>query len=63
MKTTVLTRQDKLIPHSLDAVTSNILIQDLALAQLFTEIAACAYFLGQPQVVELYRDHLFVNFN
>ncbi|KAF8416465.1 hypothetical protein L210DRAFT_3511762 [Boletus edulis BED1] len=63
MKTTALTGQDKLIPHALDAVTSDILIQDLALARPFAEIAARAYFPGQPQVAELYRDHLFVNFN
>ncbi|KAG6372831.1 hypothetical protein JVT61DRAFT_7249 [Boletus reticuloceps] len=34
-KTSGMTGHDKLIPHSLDAITSNILIQDLALARPF----------------------------
>jgi hypothetical protein len=58
-KTMVLTRQDKLIPHALDAVTSDILIQDLALARPFTKIAAHTCFPGQCQVTELYQDHSF----
>ena len=63
MKTTALTGQDKLLPHALDAVTSDILIQDLALAQPFAKIVARTCFPGQCQVTELYQDHLFVNFN
>ncbi|KAI5991776.1 hypothetical protein EDC04DRAFT_2613713 [Pisolithus marmoratus] len=39
-KMSALTGQDKLIPHALDALTSDILIQDLALACPFAEIAA-----------------------
>ena len=61
-KTTALTGHDKLIPHGLDAITSDILIQDLALARPFAQIAARVCF-GNEQVVQLYRDLLFVNFN
>ncbi|KAG6328932.1 hypothetical protein ID866_10156 [Astraeus odoratus] len=39
-KTTALTGQDKLIPHGLDAVTSNILIQDLIIVCPFAQLAA-----------------------
>lgn len=61
-KTTVLTGQDKLIPHGLDAVMSNILIQDLAMAQPFAQLAAKICF-GDENVVQLYKNLLFVNFN
>ncbi|KAI5980514.1 hypothetical protein EDD15DRAFT_2188573, partial [Pisolithus albus] len=61
-KMTALTGRDKLIPHALDALTSDILIQDLALARPFAEIAAKICF-GNEEVTQLYRDHLFVNFN
>ena len=63
MKTTALTGQEKLIPHALDAVTSDILIQDLTLARPFAEIAAHVCFPDKPHVRELYRNQLFVNFN
>lgn len=39
-KTTLLTGHDRLIQHSLDAITINIPIQDLFLVQLFAQIAA-----------------------
>ncbi|KAI5984193.1 hypothetical protein F5J12DRAFT_899061 [Pisolithus orientalis] len=58
-----LTGKDKLIPHALDGITSNILVQDLALAWPFAEIAAKACFPDKPEVVELYCNHIFVNYN
>ncbi|KAI6009801.1 hypothetical protein EDC04DRAFT_2581486 [Pisolithus marmoratus] len=61
-KMSALTGQDKLIPHALDALTSDILIQDLALACPFAEIAARICFADE-EVSQLYHDHLFVNFN
>lgn len=61
-KTTALTGHEKLVPHGLDAVTSDILIQDLALARPFAQIAARACFENE-EVVQLYKDMLFVNFN
>ncbi|KAI6043284.1 hypothetical protein EDC04DRAFT_2600326 [Pisolithus marmoratus] len=61
-KMSALTGQDKLIPHALDALTSDILIQDLALACPFAEIAAKICFADE-EVSQLYHDHLFVNFD
>lgn len=61
-KTTSLMGHDKLIPHSLDAVTSDILIQDLALTRPFAQIAAKICF-QDDHIVDLYKDLLFVNFN
>ena len=61
-KTTALTGQDKLIPHGLDAITSDILIQDLMLARPFAQIAARICF-EKEEVVQLYRDLLFINLN
>ncbi|KAI6139187.1 hypothetical protein BKA82DRAFT_4365200 [Pisolithus tinctorius] len=63
LKTTALTGKDKLIPHALDAITSDILVQDLALARPFAEIAAKACFPDRPEVVDLYRNHVFVNYD
>ncbi|KAI6108376.1 hypothetical protein F5141DRAFT_1216120 [Pisolithus sp. B1] len=62
-KMTALTGRDKLIPHALDALTSDLLVQDLALARPFAEIAAKICFGDDEEVTRLYRDHLFVNFN
>ncbi|KAI6020604.1 hypothetical protein EDC04DRAFT_2607400 [Pisolithus marmoratus] len=61
-KMSALTCQDKLIPHALDALTGNILIQNLALACPFAEIAARICFADE-EVSQLYHDHLFVNFD
>jgi hypothetical protein len=61
-KTSALTGQDKLIPHSLDAVTSDILIQDLALARPFAELAAHVCFPEDEAIKDRYRNQLFVNF-
>lgn len=60
--TTALTRHDKLIPHGVDAVTSDILIQDLAMACPFAQLATKICFRSDS-VVQLYKNHLFVNFN
>ncbi|KAG1848267.1 hypothetical protein F4604DRAFT_1502194, partial [Suillus subluteus] len=62
-KTGALTGKDKLIPHSLDAVTGDILIQDLALARPFAEFAASVCFLNNTQVKELYRQQMFIKFD
>lgn len=62
-KTGALTGKDKLIPHSLDAVTGDILIQDLALARPFAEFAASVCFLDNAQVKELYRQQMFIKFD
>ena len=61
-KTTALTGHDKLSPHGLDAITSDILIQDLAMARPFAQLAAEVCF-GNDSTVRLYKNHLFVNFD
>ncbi|KAG6382208.1 hypothetical protein JVT61DRAFT_861 [Boletus reticuloceps] len=61
-KTSAMTGQDKVIPHSLDAITSDILIQDLALARPFAQLAAKICFDDQ-NIDQLYKELLFVNFN
>jgi hypothetical protein len=62
-KTTALTGKDRLIPHSLDAVTGDILIQDLALARPFAEFAALICFPDHRNIMDLYRQHLFIRFD
>ena len=59
---TALTGQEKLIPHGLDIVTSDILIQDLVIARPFAQIAARVCFQDES-TVHLYKDILFVNVN
>ncbi|KIK24173.1 hypothetical protein PISMIDRAFT_23231 [Pisolithus microcarpus 441] len=63
LKTTALTGKDKLIPHGLDGITSDILVQDLALARPFAEVAAKACFPDKPEVVDLYHNQVFVNYD
>ena len=56
-----MTGQDKLIPHSLDAITGDLMIQSLALARPFAELVI---HLCQPQrqdILCLYQSHIFVN--
>ena len=56
-----ITGNDKVIPHALDAVTSDLVIQDLAIARPFAELAA---FLCYPQDKDIqgrYNSYLFVN--
>lgn len=60
-KTTALTGFDKLIPHAGDRFTSDLTIQDGALARPFARLAASICYPNQPLVTEAYRDLLFVN--
>lgn len=55
-----LSGKDKLIPHSLDAVTSDLMIQDLALVRPFAEWVAMKCF-DNVEVQQLYQYKLFVN--
>jgi hypothetical protein len=56
-----LTGHDKLIPHALDGLTSDLLIQDLVLARPFACLAAKMCFPDQPQIHQLYQERLFIN--
>lgn len=60
-KSGALSGVDKLIPHSIDGVTADIMIQDLALTRPFGEIAAHICYPDKPEIKEMYRNHIFVN--
>lgn len=56
-----ITGQDKLIPHSLDGITSDLMIQSLALARPFAELAVHLCYHNRPDILLLYQSHIFVN--
>lgn len=60
-KGSALTGVDKLIPHAFDAITSDLIIQDLAIARPFAELAAHICFPEDDEIYKIYRDHLFIN--
>lgn len=60
-KSGALSGLDKLIPHSIDGVTADLMIQDLALTRPFAEIAAHICYPDKPEIKEMYQTHLFVN--
>lgn len=60
-KSAAITGKDKLIPHSLDAVTSDLIIQDLAIARPFAELAAYICYPHDLDVQHRYHSYLFVN--
>ncbi|THH16280.1 hypothetical protein EUX98_g9326, partial [Antrodiella citrinella] len=60
-KTSAITRMDKVIPHSLDAFTANMMVQNLALVRPFALRAAAICYPGQPEILQIYQQNLFVN--
>ncbi|KAF9470600.1 hypothetical protein BDN70DRAFT_901974 [Pholiota conissans] len=56
------TLKDKVIPHAFDAHTSDMIIQNLAIARPFAQFAAYICFPNHPEVHQLYDSQLFVNF-
>lgn len=60
-KTGAFTGLDKMIPHALDALTADLLIQDLAVARPFAELAVQTCHPNREEVVDLYKYRLFVN--
>lgn len=60
VKTGSITGLDKLIPHSMDAVTGDILIQDLALVRPFAELSIQITNPGDKSLMNLYRHRLFI---
>ncbi|KAG6895835.1 hypothetical protein C0992_012212 [Termitomyces sp. T32_za158] len=60
-KGTALTGSHKLIPHAFDGVTSDLIIQNLALARPFAQMAAHICHDDSAEVRQIYRDQLFVN--
>lgn len=61
LKSGALSGVDKLLPHSLDAVTSDLMLQDLLLARPFAEFAVSLCFPTHPEILEMYRYHIFVD--
>jgi hypothetical protein len=60
-KTGAITGTDKLIPHALDALTADLLIQDLALARPFAEHVVQMCYPNRDDIRDLYKYRLFVN--
>ncbi|KZP15004.1 hypothetical protein FIBSPDRAFT_750856 [Athelia psychrophila] len=60
-KTGNISGHDKLIPHALDALTGDMIIQDLAIARSFAELAVQICYPGDTALMDLYRYNLFVN--
>ena len=56
-----MTGQDKLIPHALDAVMGDLMVQSLPLACPFAELAAHVCYPDQSDIKKLYQTQLFVN--
>jgi len=60
-KGSAITGKDKLIPHALDAFTADLVIQDLAIARPFAELAIGIVYPGHSQYAKLYRNALWIN--
>ncbi|KAF8957928.1 hypothetical protein BDZ97DRAFT_1924184 [Flammula alnicola] len=60
-KSSSITGRNKVIPHSLDAVTSDLMIQDLAIARPFAELAAYICYPHDKDVQHRYHSYLFIN--
>ncbi|KAJ3508586.1 hypothetical protein NLJ89_g5676 [Agrocybe chaxingu] len=61
LKTSALTGYDRLIPHSLDSFTSDMLVQDLAIARPFARLAARICHPNRPDIIRRFDTHVFVN--
>lgn len=60
-KTSSTRGQSKLIPHALSGFSGDLLVQDLAIARPFAELVAYIVFGNNPELLNAYRIHLFVN--
>jgi hypothetical protein len=61
VKTSSIAGHDRSIPHAVDALTADLMIQDLVIARPFARFAASVCYPGCPDVMDLYDAHLFVN--
>ena len=59
-KVSSLTGRDRIIPHSLDAVTGDILLQDLVYARPFAEFVVSQLYPNNSTVRNLYHNYVFV---
>ncbi|KAI6038566.1 hypothetical protein EDC04DRAFT_2603897 [Pisolithus marmoratus] len=60
-KSAAITSLEKLILHMLDGLTSDLVIQSLAIAWPFAELASYIFYLHKSDVLQLYKTQLFVN--
>jgi hypothetical protein len=60
-KSSSISGVDIVIPHSVDAVTSDLIIQNLAIARPFAEIAAYICYPDNNDVQGRYNSCLFIN--
>jgi hypothetical protein len=60
-KTGGLQKHDRFIPHALDAITADLMIQDHAIAWPFAEQVIRTLFPGDADKASMYRSSLFVN--
>jgi hypothetical protein len=60
-KTSAATQSDKIIPHALDGFSTDLMVQDMAIARPFAELAAHLSYHDPGPIVHLYRNHLFIN--
>lgn len=60
-KTQALSGKDKFLPHAFDAITSDLIVQDLALARPFAIFAAKLIYPNQVEKIRLYQERLLVN--
>ena len=56
-----ITTVPKLIPHALDAFCASLVVQDLAIARPFAELAVYLCFPDRLDIQSNYRKHLFTN--
>jgi hypothetical protein len=59
-KGTNLVGQDKFLPHTIDAFTSNMMVQDLAVVRPFTELAVHLCHPDNKDLKQIYWQNLFV---
>lgn len=62
-KTSSLSGKETMTPHALDALTTDMLLQRIIIADQFAQSIACISLSNQPQILELLQSHLFVNFD
>ena len=62
-KMSAVTGQDRLIPHAVDGITSDLMVQSLALARPFAQLAIHICYPQDRNLANLYRQYMFVNFD
>jgi len=61
LKTSATSGHDSLIPHSLGAFASDLIVQDLAIARPFAIMAAKMSHPSVPEIANLFNTYVFVN--